>query len=153
MDCGSWVTLHHVLKLCLFLMTGGERGRGRRGSDTWWDEVIHLLLFFNYLFSPWFQAVLVKSREQVADELSRLQRDNESLQGKHRLHVELQQQEDFQMPSTVQVCETHRTFFSLCICIQSFTANNDAEYAAVWNMISFGALFTYFFSFNFNLFE
>ncbi|KAL7389957.1 hypothetical protein ABVT39_012470 [Epinephelus coioides] len=47
-------------------------------------------------------AVLVKSREQVADELSRLQRDNESLQGKHRLHVELQQQEDFQMPSTVQ---------------------------------------------------
>ncbi|XP_044077352.1 rab GTPase-binding effector protein 1 isoform X2 [Siniperca chuatsi] len=47
-------------------------------------------------------AVLVKSREQVADELSRLQRDNESLQGKHRLHVELQQQEDFQMPNTFQ---------------------------------------------------
>lgn len=47
-------------------------------------------------------AVLVKSREQVADELSRLQRDNESLQGKHRLHVELQQQEDFHMPNTVQ---------------------------------------------------
>ncbi|XP_072230365.1 rab GTPase-binding effector protein 1 [Leuresthes tenuis] len=46
--------------------------------------------------------VLVKSREQVADELSRLQRDNESLQGKHRLHLELQQQEDFQMPNTVQ---------------------------------------------------
>uniref|UniRef100_A0A3P9JH45 Rab GTPase-binding effector protein 1 n=1 Tax=Oryzias latipes TaxID=8090 RepID=A0A3P9JH45_ORYLA len=46
--------------------------------------------------------VLVKSREQVAEELSRLQRDNESLQGKHRLHVELQQQEDFQMPNTVQ---------------------------------------------------
>ncbi|KAK1883035.1 Rab GTPase-binding effector protein 1, partial [Dissostichus eleginoides] len=42
------------------------------------------------------------SREQVADELSRLQRDNESLQGKHRLHEELQQQEDFQMPNTVQ---------------------------------------------------
>ncbi|XP_068591103.1 rab GTPase-binding effector protein 1 [Cebidichthys violaceus] len=47
-------------------------------------------------------AVLVKSREQVTDELSRLQRDNESLQGKHRLHAELQQQEDFQMPNTVQ---------------------------------------------------
>ncbi|XP_070699581.1 rab GTPase-binding effector protein 1 [Pempheris klunzingeri] len=47
-------------------------------------------------------AVLVKSREQVADELSRLQRDNESLQGKHRLHLELQQQEDFQMPDTVE---------------------------------------------------
>uniref|UniRef100_A0A1A8GTB8 Rab GTPase-binding effector protein 1 n=1 Tax=Nothobranchius korthausae TaxID=1143690 RepID=A0A1A8GTB8_9TELE len=47
-------------------------------------------------------AVLVKSREQVADELSRLQRDNESLQGKHQLHVELQQQEDFHLPSTVQ---------------------------------------------------
>ncbi|KAM7397591.1 hypothetical protein PAMA_005752 [Pampus argenteus] len=46
--------------------------------------------------------VLVQSREQVADELSRLQRDNESLQGKYRLHVELQQQEDFQMPNTVQ---------------------------------------------------
>uniref|UniRef100_A0A669B9Y7 Rab GTPase-binding effector protein 1 n=1 Tax=Oreochromis niloticus TaxID=8128 RepID=A0A669B9Y7_ORENI len=45
-------------------------------------------------------AVLLKSREQVADELSRLQRDNESLQGKHRLHLELQQQEDFQMPTT-----------------------------------------------------
>lgn len=47
--------------------------------------------------------VLVKSREQVADELSRLQRDNESLQGKHKLHVELQQQEGFQMPDNVQV--------------------------------------------------
>lgn len=47
----------------------------------------------------------MKSREQVADELSRLQRDNESLQGKHRLHVELQQQEDFQMPNSVQVCK------------------------------------------------
>uniref|UniRef100_A0A667YHP9 Rab GTPase-binding effector protein 1 n=1 Tax=Myripristis murdjan TaxID=586833 RepID=A0A667YHP9_9TELE len=46
-------------------------------------------------------AVLMQSREQVADELSRLQRDNESLQGKHRLHLELQQQEDFQMPNTV----------------------------------------------------
>ncbi|KAM3602069.1 uncharacterized protein V6R79_023873 [Siganus canaliculatus] len=46
--------------------------------------------------------VLLKSREQVADELGRLQRDNESLQGKHRLHLELQQQEDFHMPSTVQ---------------------------------------------------
>uniref|UniRef100_A0A3B5KFT5 Rabaptin, RAB GTPase binding effector protein 1 n=1 Tax=Takifugu rubripes TaxID=31033 RepID=A0A3B5KFT5_TAKRU len=46
--------------------------------------------------------VLVKSREQVADELNRLQRDNESLQGKHKLHVELQQQEGFQMPDNVQ---------------------------------------------------
>lgn len=45
----------------------------------------------------------MKSREQVADELARLQRDNESLQGKHRLHLELQQQEDFQMPETLQV--------------------------------------------------
>ncbi|KAJ8275829.1 hypothetical protein COCON_G00075810 [Conger conger] len=47
-------------------------------------------------------AVLLQSREQVADELSRLQRDNESLQGKHRLHLHLQRQEDFQMPSSVQ---------------------------------------------------
>ena len=60
-----------------------------------------------------FQVVLVQSREQVADELSRLQRDNERLQGKHRLHVELQQQEDFQMPNTVQVCETKLTSFNL----------------------------------------
>lgn len=47
----------------------------------------------------------MKSREQVADELARLQRDNESLQGKHRLHLELQQQEDFQMPETLHVRE------------------------------------------------
>ncbi|RXN33057.1 rab GTPase-binding effector 1 isoform X2 [Labeo rohita] len=42
------------------------------------------------------------SREQVTEELNRLQRDNESLQGKHRLHMTLQQQEDFHMPTTVQ---------------------------------------------------
>uniref|UniRef100_A0A8P4GBX3 Rab GTPase-binding effector protein 1 n=1 Tax=Dicentrarchus labrax TaxID=13489 RepID=A0A8P4GBX3_DICLA len=53
-------------------------------------------------------AVLVKSREQVADELSRLQRDNDSLQGKHRLHIELQQQEDFQMPNTVDLILKYR---------------------------------------------
>lgn len=53
-----------------------------------------------------FQMVLVKSREQVADELNRLQRDNESLQGKHKLHVELQQQEGFHMPDNVQVCDS-----------------------------------------------
>lgn len=45
-------------------------------------------------------AVLMQSREQVADELGRLQRDNESLQGKHRLHLSLQQQEDFTLPSS-----------------------------------------------------
>ncbi|XP_051552053.1 rab GTPase-binding effector protein 1-like isoform X4 [Myxocyprinus asiaticus] len=49
-------------------------------------------------------AVLLQSREQVTEELNRLQRDNESLQGKHRLHVTLQQQEDFHMPTTVQHC-------------------------------------------------
>uniref|UniRef100_A0A8C7K0U6 Rabaptin, RAB GTPase binding effector protein 1 n=1 Tax=Oncorhynchus kisutch TaxID=8019 RepID=A0A8C7K0U6_ONCKI len=47
-------------------------------------------------------AVLMQSREQVADELSRLQRDNDSLTGKHRLHLSLQQQEDFKLPTTVQ---------------------------------------------------
>lgn len=57
-----------------------------------------------------FQMVLVKSREQVADELIRLQRDNESLQGKHKLHVELQQQEDFQMPESVQVGDSDPIF-------------------------------------------
>lgn len=46
-------------------------------------------------------AVLLQSRKHLVEELSRLQRDNESLQGKHRLHVELQQQEDFQIPSSV----------------------------------------------------
>uniref|UniRef100_A0A8C4S5E3 Rabaptin, RAB GTPase binding effector protein 1 n=1 Tax=Erpetoichthys calabaricus TaxID=27687 RepID=A0A8C4S5E3_ERPCA len=47
-------------------------------------------------------AVLMQSREQVAEELSRLQRENESLQGKHRLHIALQQQENFLMPDTVE---------------------------------------------------
>lgn len=43
-------------------------------------------------------SVLVGSREQLVEELSRLHRDNESLLGKQRLHTELQQ-EDFIMPS------------------------------------------------------
>ncbi|KAA0716405.1 Rab GTPase-binding effector protein 1 [Triplophysa tibetana] len=47
-------------------------------------------------------AILLGSREQVTEELNRLQRDNDSLQGKHRLHLTLQQQEDFHMPATVQ---------------------------------------------------
>jgi len=51
------------------------------------------------------QAVLLQSREQVSEELKRLQKDNESLQGKHRLHMTLQQQEDFHMPTTVQVLQ------------------------------------------------
>lgn len=46
-------------------------------------------------------SALVQSREQLVDELSRLHRDNESLQGKQKLHTELQQQEDFNMPSEV----------------------------------------------------
>nr|XP_046180737.1 rab GTPase-binding effector protein 1 isoform X2 [Oncorhynchus gorbuscha] len=48
------------------------------------------------------KAVLMQSREQVAEELSRLQRDNDSLTGKHRLHLSLQQQEDFKLPTMVQ---------------------------------------------------
>uniref|UniRef100_A0A673ZH58 Rabaptin, RAB GTPase binding effector protein 1 n=1 Tax=Salmo trutta TaxID=8032 RepID=A0A673ZH58_SALTR len=48
------------------------------------------------------QAVLMQSREQVAEELSRLQRDNDGLTGKHRLHLSLQQQEDFKLPTMVQ---------------------------------------------------
>uniref|UniRef100_A0A4W5JUK4 Rab GTPase-binding effector protein 1 n=1 Tax=Hucho hucho TaxID=62062 RepID=A0A4W5JUK4_9TELE len=47
-------------------------------------------------------AVLMQSREQVAEELSRLQRDNDSLTGKHRLHLSLQQEEDFKLPTMVQ---------------------------------------------------
>ncbi|XP_072303123.1 rab GTPase-binding effector protein 1 isoform X1 [Eucyclogobius newberryi] len=46
-------------------------------------------------------SVLVQSREQLVEELSRLHRDNENLQGKQRLHSELQQQEDFTLPSSV----------------------------------------------------
>ncbi|EDM05058.1 rabaptin, RAB GTPase binding effector protein 1, isoform CRA_b [Rattus norvegicus] len=48
-------------------------------------------------------AVLMQSREQVSEELVRLQKDNDSLQGKHSLHVSLQLAEDFILPDTVQV--------------------------------------------------
>ncbi|XP_048222206.1 rab GTPase-binding effector protein 1 isoform X2 [Perognathus longimembris pacificus] len=48
-------------------------------------------------------AVLMQSREQVSEELVRLQKDNDSLQGKHSLHVSLQQAEDFILPDTVEV--------------------------------------------------
>ncbi|XP_045840365.1 rab GTPase-binding effector protein 1 isoform X2 [Meles meles] len=47
-------------------------------------------------------AVLLRSREQVADELARLQKDNDSLQGKHSLHVSLQQAEDSVLPDTLE---------------------------------------------------
>ncbi|KFV64399.1 Rab GTPase-binding effector protein 1, partial [Dryobates pubescens] len=47
-------------------------------------------------------AVLTQSREQVSEELVRLQKDNESLQGKHSLHVSLQQAEDFILPEAVE---------------------------------------------------
>nr|XP_028564340.1 rab GTPase-binding effector protein 1 isoform X3 [Podarcis muralis] len=45
-------------------------------------------------------AVLTQSREHVSEELLRLQKDNESLQGKHCLHVSLQQAEDFILPDS-----------------------------------------------------
>ncbi|XP_011814014.1 PREDICTED: rab GTPase-binding effector protein 1 [Colobus angolensis palliatus] len=48
-------------------------------------------------------AVLMQSREQVSEELVRLQKDNDSLQGKHSLHVSLQQAEDFILPDTTEV--------------------------------------------------
>ncbi|CAI9610142.1 unnamed protein product [Staurois parvus] len=47
-------------------------------------------------------AVLTQSREQVSEELTRLQKDNESLQGKHSLHVSLQQAENFILPETIE---------------------------------------------------
>ncbi|XP_075025044.1 rab GTPase-binding effector protein 1 isoform X5 [Calonectris borealis] len=47
-------------------------------------------------------AVLIQSREQVSEELVRLQKDNESLQGKHSLHVSLQQAEDFILPEAAE---------------------------------------------------
>ncbi|XP_003228319.2 rab GTPase-binding effector protein 1 [Anolis carolinensis] len=45
-------------------------------------------------------AILTQSREHVSEELSRLQRDNESLQGKHGLHASLQQAENFVLPES-----------------------------------------------------
>jgi Rab GTPase-binding effector protein 1 len=45
----------------------------------------------------------MQSREQVSEELVRLQKDNDSLQGKHSLHVSLQLAEDFILPDTVEV--------------------------------------------------
>uniref|UniRef100_A0A8C2W234 Rabaptin, RAB GTPase binding effector protein 1 n=1 Tax=Chinchilla lanigera TaxID=34839 RepID=A0A8C2W234_CHILA len=48
-------------------------------------------------------AVLMQSREQVSEELVRLQKDNDSLQGKHSLHISLQQAEDFILPDTIEV--------------------------------------------------
>ncbi|KAF6299489.1 rabaptin, RAB GTPase binding effector protein 1 [Rhinolophus ferrumequinum] len=47
-------------------------------------------------------AVLMQSREQVSEELVRLQKDNDSLQGKHSLHMSLQQAEDFILPDTIE---------------------------------------------------
>ncbi|XP_073737660.1 rab GTPase-binding effector protein 1 isoform X5 [Callorhinus ursinus] len=47
-------------------------------------------------------AVLMQSREQVSEELARLQKDNDSLQGKHNLHVALQQAEDFVLPDAAE---------------------------------------------------
>uniref|UniRef100_A0A9L0T0K9 Rab GTPase-binding effector protein 1 n=1 Tax=Equus caballus TaxID=9796 RepID=A0A9L0T0K9_HORSE len=47
-------------------------------------------------------AVLMQSREQVSEELVRLQKDNDSLQGKHSLHVSIQQAEDFILPDSVE---------------------------------------------------
>nr|KAF6458456.1 rabaptin, RAB GTPase binding effector protein 1 [Rousettus aegyptiacus] len=53
-------------------------------------------------------AVLMQSREQVSEELVRLQKDNDSLQGKHSLHVSLQQAEDFILPDSIELESTLR---------------------------------------------
>ncbi|XP_059511517.1 rab GTPase-binding effector protein 1 isoform X1 [Stegostoma tigrinum] len=47
-------------------------------------------------------AVLIRSREQVSEELMRLQKENESLQGKHSLHSSVLQGENFIPPDTVE---------------------------------------------------
>lgn len=49
----------------------------------------------------------MQSREQVSEELVRLQKDNDSLQGKHSLHKSLQLAEDFILPDTVEVMYLH----------------------------------------------
>ncbi|XP_051891327.1 rab GTPase-binding effector protein 1 isoform X4 [Pristis pectinata] len=46
-------------------------------------------------------AVLIQAREQVSEELVRLQKENESLQGKHSLHSSVLQEENFIPPDTV----------------------------------------------------
>ncbi|XP_072475160.1 rab GTPase-binding effector protein 1 [Notamacropus eugenii] len=46
--------------------------------------------------------VLMQSREQVSEELARLQKENESLQGKHGLHLALQQAEEFVLPESTE---------------------------------------------------
>ncbi|KAJ1185345.1 hypothetical protein NDU88_002138 [Pleurodeles waltl] len=46
--------------------------------------------------------VLMQSREQVSEELIRLQKDNENLQGKHSLHISLQQEENFILPESIE---------------------------------------------------
>lgn len=61
------------------------------------DPKCDFMLFFA------LEAVLTQSREQVSEELVRLQKDNESLQGKHSLHVSLQQAEDFILPEAAEV--------------------------------------------------
>ncbi|XP_078679747.1 rab GTPase-binding effector protein 1-like isoform X3 [Branchiostoma floridae x Branchiostoma belcheri] len=50
--------------------------------------------------------LLVESREQVYNELQRLQRENDSLQGKYTLHKSLQQSEGFTMPQGVEDLQT-----------------------------------------------
>uniref|UniRef100_A0A2I3GVK2 Rab GTPase-binding effector protein 1 n=1 Tax=Nomascus leucogenys TaxID=61853 RepID=A0A2I3GVK2_NOMLE len=57
-------------------------------------------------------AVLMQSREQVSEELVRLQKDNDSLQGKHSLHVSLQQAEDFILPDTTEFQESLKNVVS-----------------------------------------
>ena len=47
--------------------------------------------------------MLTQSRERVSEELARLQKDNDSLQGKHSLHASLQQAENFILPDTIEV--------------------------------------------------
>ncbi|XP_059828900.1 rab GTPase-binding effector protein 1 isoform X3 [Hypanus sabinus] len=47
-------------------------------------------------------AVLIQAREQVSEELMRLQKENESLQGKHSLHSSVLQEENFIPPDTVE---------------------------------------------------
>ncbi|XP_055513791.1 rab GTPase-binding effector protein 1 isoform X2 [Leucoraja erinacea] len=47
-------------------------------------------------------AVLIQAREQVSEELTRLQKENESLQGKHSLHSSVLQEENFIPPATME---------------------------------------------------
>ena len=50
------------------------------------------------------QKAVTGEREEVQAELTRLQEENDSLQGKHSKHAEQLQNEDINLPNNLDVC-------------------------------------------------